>query len=189
MHFACSLFSNTPTPGGPVCQACYLCYTKKVFLARVLNQVVKAFLMVSVWACQSLHLEKALFLEVRHGNAAASKPTASGSCYREKGGVSATSGIFHSVFLEEQHNLLRKMKKTQSIKLYFSIKSGSFPLLSRQILASSWMWAHWAGQMRTSASPCTPPGMVQCARNSCDTGKATFWTWLSGIHEVLSHCL
>lgn len=81
MHFACSLFSNTPTPGGPVCQACYLCYTKKVFLARVLNQVVKAFLMVSVWACQSLHLEKALFLKVMHRNAYALKPTVSVSCY------------------------------------------------------------------------------------------------------------
>lgn len=93
MLLACSLFSNTPTPtpGGPVCQACYLCYTKKVFLARVLNQVVKAFLMVSVWACQSSHLEPALFLEGRHGNAAASSPTASGSCYPGKGGASATS--------------------------------------------------------------------------------------------------
>lgn len=64
---------------------------KKVFLARVLNQVVKAFIMVSVWACQSLRLEQALFLEGRHGNAAVSNPTASGSCYPGKGGASTTS--------------------------------------------------------------------------------------------------
>lgn len=105
-----------PHPRWPVCQACYLCYTKKVFLARVLSQVVKASLMVSVWARQSLHLEQALFLEVRHGNAAASNPTASGSCYRGKGEASATSRIFHSVFHEKQQNLLREMKKCSICK-------------------------------------------------------------------------
>lgn len=126
--FACSLFSNTPTPipGGPVCQACYLCHTKKVFLATVLNQVVKAFLMVSVWACQSLHPEKALFLKVMHGNACALNPTVSVSCYRVKGGTSATSRVVHSLFLEQQQNLLRTMKIFQSIKMHFRIKRWVF---------------------------------------------------------------
>lgn len=121
MHFACSLFSNTPTPtpGGLSARHVTSAIQKKVFLARVLSRVVKASLMVSVWARQSLHLEQALFLEVRHGNAAASNPTVSGSCYRGKGGASATSRIFHSVFHEKQQNLLREMKKCSICKSVF----------------------------------------------------------------------
>lgn len=46
---------------------------KKVFLARVLTQVVKASLILSVWTCLSVHSEKALSLNVTCGNADAFK--------------------------------------------------------------------------------------------------------------------